>query len=162
MLRSLWLWDVPRVTVLDDLAGLDELRELRIETAPGRDAHGPQRFPSLTPLAQLDKLELLHLTGIAARDGSLKPVHGLKHLRHIHLTNAFALTEFAALAGALPEARGNFAEPVWTVGLVPCRKCGAGKVMLLGSGLRLRCPACEAARIAAHVAEFERIRSTGA
>jgi hypothetical protein len=80
-------------------------------------------------------------------------------LRQIHLTNAFALSEFAALAGALPNTRGNFAEPVWRLGSVPCRKCGADKVMLLGSGLRLRCSSCEAARIAAHVAEFGRLRS---
>lgn len=161
-LRSLWLWDVPRVTVLDDLAGLAELRELRIETAPSRDAHGPQRFPSLAPLSQLARLEMLHLTGIASQDGSLTPVGGLRHLRHIHLPNTFALAEFATLAGALPNARGNFSEPVWkAVGLVPCRTCGDRKVVLLGSGSRLRCPVCEAARIAAHVSEFERIRSAG-
>lgn len=159
-LRSLTLWDVPRLAALDELAALTELRELAIETAPGRDAHGPQRFPTLAPLAALKRLERLTLTGIAARDDSLAPLHGLKSLRELRFANAFPLAEFARLAGALPQARGNFAEPVWDLHCgLRCRKCGAEKIMLLGVGTRLTCRTCDAAKIAAHVAEFERLRS---
>ena len=158
-LQSLRLWDVPRITGLEDLARLRELRELWIETTPSRDARGGQRLATLAPLSQLSQLERLSLIGIAPQDRSLKPLHGLRQLRHVHLPNVFDLAEFAALAGMIPEARGNFAEPVWSgSGLGPCRKCGTEKVMLLGRGTRAKCPACDAAAIAAHVAEFERLK----
>jgi hypothetical protein len=161
-LRSLTLWDMPRLPVLDELAALSALRELVIETAPSRDARGPQRFPTLQPLAALTRLERLVLTGVAAQDKSLVPLQSLKQLRELRLTNCFPLAEYARLAAALPSARGNFAEPVWGLGCgLPCGKCGAEKVLLLGLGGRLRCPTCDAARIAAHVAEFERIRGGG-
>lgn len=160
-LQTLWLMDLPLLPTFDDLSGLDNLRELKFETAPSRDARGPQRFPSLAPLSGLKQLERLHLVGIAAADGSLQPIAALRHLRSIHLPNTFTLAEFARLASALPDARGNFAEPVWEMGPVSCRKCGGGKVMLLGYGKRLACPTCDADRVATHVAEYERLRAVG-
>ncbi|MFN0135757.1 MAG: hypothetical protein ACKVS9_06520 [Phycisphaerae bacterium] len=159
-LETLALWDLPKLPNLDALGELPNLRELTIETAPGRDSHGPQRFPSFSPLACLKNLERLKLVGIAAKDESLEPLHGLTKLRHVHLANAFPMEQFARLAAALPAARGNFAEPVVTLpGFVECTRCRARKVMLLGLRTRLKCPTCDSRQIAAHVAVFERIRT---
>ncbi len=161
-LRTLHLWDLPKLASFEGVQTLTELREFTYETAPSRDARGPQRFPSLTPLGALARLERLRLVGVATVDDSLAPLRGLHALRDLHMTNAFPLEEFARLAAALPQARGNFSEPIWQLpGRVDCAKCAGEKVLLLGRGRRLCCARCDAERIARHIAEFERIRSGG-
>src|SRR5581483_1022664 len=69
---------------------------------------GRQYVDSLGPLSPLTKLERLILSGTRVRDRKLTPLHGLKKLIEIRLTDYFPPEEFTALAVALPNARGEW------------------------------------------------------
>ena len=70
----------------------------------------PMRVPSLLPLASLVNLERLMLPSVRVKDRRLTPLHSLARLEETKLPNFFPASEFAALAAAVPGARGKWLE----------------------------------------------------
>lgn len=101
-LRRLVLFDNGPYPDVDALAALDALETLAVEGGFSKSLV----IPSLRPLEGLTNLRRLRLASVKVTDGSLKPLHRLSALREVFIARAFSPEEFAALAVALPEARG--------------------------------------------------------
>jgi hypothetical protein len=157
-LATLALSDVGAIASLAPLAALTGLRSLAL--AGGVSA--TQALPSLAPLRELTKLEQLNLVSAKVVDGDLGPVGDLRHLTHLELTPRNF--EPAAIAGVAA------AHPFWRQQLMAlpdfdtwerapgCEKCrGRRKILFLRRKKLLWCPRCEAAKLAALVADFERL-----
>jgi hypothetical protein len=87
----------------------------------------------------------------------------MKALAEVEISHVptFALEDFARLAGALPHASGNCLRPHFRMNFPsPCKRCRTTQEWLTGVIGRQRslCPVCERDKLAAHVAEFERIK----
>jgi hypothetical protein len=103
-LRMVTTWTTPRLSSID---ALEPLRELRIVFLAG-GMYKPMRIPSLHPLAGLDSLIKLHLSGVRVADCSLRPLAALTTLRRLNLSLHFPVEEFAMLELALPQADGHW------------------------------------------------------
>lgn len=103
-LRFLSGWHAAAVTSIDAIAGLGQLQVLHLAGAMYR----PMRLPSLAPLASLEHLCMLTLSGVSVRDRSLRPLGGLTRLTRLELPLKFPSAEFEWLEGALPDARGQW------------------------------------------------------
>lgn len=180
-LEALTVWQCPKLTRLDGLERLTRLTVLvlndlgAIETlAPlaaltGLRALGltggvwtTQGLPSLAPLRSLRKLERLSLAGAKVGDGDLGPLCDLRHLGRLELSpRNFEPAELAGVAAAHPFWRRDLlALPDFDswAGAPGCKKCRSPrKVLFLRRKKLLWCPRCEGAKLAALVADFERL-----
>jgi hypothetical protein len=109
---------------------------------------------SLTPLANLRNLEFLWMASVRVRDGRLSPLAKLRTLRFLTLENRFSLEECAALAGALPNARGHTLEPIFSETFPPCRYCHRERVWTTGKPTKVLCPLCDRVQIERHRATW--------
>jgi hypothetical protein len=100
-LKALAMENMKRVTDLDPLASLKQLKALAVEGS----LWTPMRVASLAPLCALERLEYLFLTNLRVVDKSLRPLHALTRLRALQCANFYPATEFAALANARPTLR---------------------------------------------------------
>lgn len=160
-LRRLELVHVRDARSLEPFAALKELRLLSLEARGGNPlTNRVVQVDLLTPLARLCRLEQLTMMRLSVATGGLKPLADLPRLRAFECSNIFPLTELAWLAGRRPRLRGGCVAPTLEMPL-PCGRCGMNKVRLNGTGgtdrVRLVCPRCQAERVTAHTAEFERL-----
>lgn len=122
---------------------------------------------SLKPLTSLTKLECFVLIDTRVRDESLEPLTHLSQLRYLALPNFFAITEFAALAAALPNTVGHHRSPWFReprnaskLGYAACKKCREyAPGMTIGKPRKMLCPKCHAERIAKHIARWHELVS---
>jgi hypothetical protein len=152
----------------DDLGFLGDLAELRIlelSSVVTRSLRGLEKLRKLECLvAGLLRLERITLRGVRPASGGLRPLDGLKALAEVEISHvpSFTLEDFARLAGALPNASGDCVRPHFRMGFPwPCKRCQTTQEWLtgvVGRQKRFLCPVCEKDKLAAHVAEFERIR----
>jgi Leucine-rich repeat (LRR) protein len=91
---------------LEPLASCKSLRSLWLSGTTWT----AMRVPSLLPLAGLANLERLMLPSVRVKDRKLAPLHSLTKLAETKLPNFFPASEFAALAAAVPGARGKWLE----------------------------------------------------
>ena len=165
-LECLILDHAPNLKSIQEIGELDALEELHISTPASWDSSQKcVEVDTLRPLARLKKLQLLTLRGLRPKKGALRPLHGLKSLRVIVISHVpdFTLEDFASLAGALPQARGDCLMPHFRMNFpAPCNKCGLTLEWLTGAAGRRRslCPACDKDKLAAHVAAFARIKES--
>ena len=163
-LESLTLYYLPHIDSLEPVGELKNLRRLFVSTPPSYDASRKcHRVVSLAPLGRLSRLEQLTLRGILPDQDQLHPLERLSGLRTLEVTHVFAfgLEDYAGLARALPRTEGHclvpYFEAHWTGS---CRRCGGRRVALTAPpprSARLLCPACNAPRLAAHVARWEQV-----
>lgn len=112
---------------------------------------------TLAPLASLTALRHLDLTNLRVRDESLAPLAGLARLETLRIAAFYPPGEFARLARALPKTDCLWFQPHQPLQGVACKRCGGAVVVLTGRGAATKCTVCDAARIAKHVEEFNRI-----
>jgi hypothetical protein len=99
------------------------------------------------------------------RDASLQPLARLTRLKQLAFSHVFTvpMAEYATLAAALPDTRGDClrASHALHVRLL-CPKCKeAGRVSLTAPHPRTKaqlCPRCDASKLAAHEADFTRLK----
>lgn len=159
-INRLVLYHIPQVYRLDPLSSLSDLAVLNLRSLPSWDASGKTlRFKTLKPLRACKGLRRLVLMKARVDEDGLMPLHKLTGLREFVTDNTFTLEDFARLAGALPDCQGDYLVPFHQAHYNPsCKKCGADKIRL--SGVRrggLVCLTCNAERVKAHIAEFERV-----
>ena len=99
---------------------------------PGYDASRKCHLvETLAPLARLTALESLTMRGVLPDDRRLDPLHSLKTLRELAITHVyeFGLEDYAALARALPAARGHCLQPSFAASWAgTCKRCGVARV----------------------------------
>jgi hypothetical protein len=165
-LESLTLYAFPRITSLDAIGTLTNLRTLLMSTPPGYDASRKcYEVESFEPLARLANLEALTMRGIVPKAGGLDPIRRLTSLRRVAITHVyvFGIEDYARLAAALPSAEGHCLQPVFEATWAPaCPRCGGPRLVLtapLPRTPRTACPVCEKERIDRHVAAWNHARS---
>lgn len=152
-LRILKVIDFPKVIKIDELGNLEKLEEIELATAPSKTKL--QHINSLKPLEKLSHLKLLSLSGIFVDDQSLMPLYSCVALEEFGSGNLFPLKELAYLKAAKPYLNGIFLEPTVKVPYNFCGRCGEQKVFLTGVIKRsMKCPICNAKRVAEHIAEW--------
>ena len=165
-LETLSLYAFPRITSLDAVGTLTNLRALRLSTPPGYDASRKcYEVDSFEPLGRLANLESLTMRGVAPKHGRLGPIRRLTSLRHVDITHVylFTLEDYAQLVAALPNAEGHCLQPVFEATWAgTCAECGRARVVLTAApprSPRMACPVCDQARIERHVEAWNRARS---
>ena len=155
-LRTLLLWNVPRMTDLESVGTLTGLIGLQFGGAMWRT----HSLPTLAPLSRLRRLRYLDLPATRVASDSLEPLAALKELRELFLPNIYAIEEFAALAASLPNTSGDCLRSHWE-GTLPCAVCGTARVLETGRGGRFVCPRCAPERVAKRAAKFDALVSRG-
>lgn len=165
-LEYLQIEHAPKIASLEPLAGCRRLRWLWLSTPAGWDASRKTiEVESLAPLSRIASLEFLTLMGIEPRDASLQPLARLTRLKQLGFSHVFTvqLAEYARLAAALPDTRGDCLAASHALNVrAICPKCrDADLVGLTAPRPRTKahlCPRCDAAKLAAHEAEFDRLK----
>jgi hypothetical protein len=157
-LTTLGLTELGAIESLAPLAALTELQSLGLSGGMSTT----QMLPSLAPLRALTGLEKLSLMAAKVSDGDLGPLCDLSGLTHLDLPpRNFEPAQIARVAAAHPFWRQQLLTlpdfDQWA-GTAGCKKCGTGrKVLFLRRKKLLWCPRCEGAKLAALVADFERL-----
>lgn len=156
-LIDLEIHNVRAAADLSFLAGLPQLRSLGL--AGDGNSSKALRIQSLAPLRHLQQLERLSLTVATVEDGSLAPIAELAKLKHLLLSNQHPMAEYARLAARMPQLDCDMFQPLGEPATwMSCKQCGEKTMLsLTGKGKPWLCSSCDAARIAKHVAEFEKI-----
>ena len=165
-LRVLMLRHFPKVRSLEPLAGLSRLEELVLHTTPGWDGSGKDLVvETFAPLAHLHELRKISILGVVPERDRLEPLHGLSTLRDVTIGNTsfYQLEDFAALARALPEARGI--APVDEMNFTSyCNRCGGHRLLfLVGAkprGRKYVCPGCNRKLILRHLQRWNEAGGT--
>lgn len=85
-LEYLRIIHLPKVTSLQPLAALNQLKVLRLETSPGWDSSRKVTVvDSLQPIGRLEGLENLELFGIVPQDRSLASLEACRNLRTVRV-----------------------------------------------------------------------------
>ena len=156
-LERLILHHVPMVHSLDSISVLVKLKDLLIENNPGSITK-LHELDSLQPLMSLKSLERLELRGIRVREQGLRPLENMTWLQTLVVNNNFKIEDFARLAAALPNTQGFCLQPAVPIAM-PCERCQAEKVMLIGrTRPQFACPQCQSRHVTRHVAAFGKIK----
>ena len=180
-LETLTVWQCPKLTRLDGIERLTRLTALYFNDLGAIESLAPlaalgelralgltggiwttQGLPSLATLRELPKLERLNLMSAKVVDGDLGPLCDLRQLSQLDLSpRNFEPAELARVAAAHPFWRRQLLTlpdfDTWE--RAPgCKKChGRRKVLFLRRKKLLWCPSCEGAKLAALLADFERL-----
>jgi len=164
-LKFLAMSHFTKIHSLQPLGALTALTGLSLSTIASWDASGRVlSVESFAPLSGLIHLEALNLMGVWPEDGALEPLHALKQLRHLNISHVrkFRLRDFARLARALPDTKGNCLKPFYFLPQVGarCRKCKDPRDMAFLTGSRPKtrrtlCVTCDASKLAEHVAAWD-------
>jgi len=180
-LQALTVWQCPKLTRLDGIEQLTRLTHLSLNDLGAIESLAPlaalgelralgltggiwttQGLPSLATLRQLPKLERLNLISAKVVDGDLGPLCDLRHLSQLDLSpRYFEPAEIARVAAAHPFWRRQLLTlpdfDTWE--RAPgCKKCQSRrKILFLRRKKLLWCPRCEGIKLAALVADFERL-----
>lgn len=163
-LRKLEWLELFHIRAASDLAFLRHLPQLRALAVEG-DSNSIKNLHirSLEPLTHLKKLEWLGLTLTLAPDEDLIHVSKLPALRFLSLSSSHRMPAIADLAGRIPHVTCSSFSPIQSEPGHRCRKCcQPTMILLIGKGIPFLCKDCDAARIAKHVEQFERIAAEAA
>jgi hypothetical protein len=167
-LEYLQIEHAPKIASLDPLGECRQLRWLWISTPADWDAARKTiRVAGLAPLSRVLSLEFLTLMGVEPNDASLQPLARLTRLKRLGFSHVFSvpMKEYARLAAALPNTRGDCLHASHALSVrMACPKCkDADLVSLTAPRPRTKaqlCPRCDAPKLAAHEAEFTRLKET--
>ena len=165
-LEYLQIEHAPKIASLDPLGECPRLRWLWISTPPGWDASRKTiKVESLAPLSQIASLEFLTLMGVEPRDASLQPLARLTRLKRLGFSHVFTvpMVEYARLAAGLPDVPGDCLRASHAPNVrILCPRCKESDVVALTAPPpRTKahlCPRCDASKLAAHEAEFTRLK----
>ena len=153
-LQVLELENLKRISDFSPLARLTGLRSLSVTGS----MWSRQTVDSLEPFARMTWLESLSVDTAHIR--SLRPLARLRGLKTLHLGGRLPYTEYAWLAAKLPDTECQWFAPYLSLSFGPCPRCKSGtRVMVTGRGKPVLCRACDAEKLAKHVAMFELARS---
>jgi hypothetical protein len=153
-LQVLGLENLRRISDFSPLARLTGLRSLSVTGS----MWSRQTVDSLKPFARMTWLESLSVDTAHIR--SLRPLARLRGLKTLHLGGRLPYTEYAWLAAKLPDTECQWFAPYLSLSFGPCPRCKSGtRVMVTGRGKPVLCRACDAEKLAKHVAMFELARS---
>ena len=176
-LKSLHLGHSARVTSLEPLARLKQLRWLELDGVKavvdleswsdladlvGLGFSGAefrrQTLPSFAPLARFKALRWLNLGALHSEDGSLAPLGTLTSLRFLNVANFFSPEQFASLSLQLPQTRcAWFAPYVSLTEAFLCTVCHRERrVLTSGRPGRILCPHCDARKFQTHLGRWQR------
>jgi len=165
-LTALSLIGVRHLASLAGLERLASLEELMLSTPPEWDGRGRYiNVESYRPIASLQCLTTLVITGIRPNDRSLNPIGGLRRLKSLELAHQpdFTLEDLAQLAARLPGVEGRALKPSFTIpGIATCRKCGEPKAFVNGARPGARkwlCPHCAASALQAHYDQWRSVEA---
>jgi hypothetical protein len=168
-LVSLTLYHFPKIHSLTPIGTLTNLRRLLVSTPPSYDASRRcHHVESLDPLGRLSHLEALTLRGVLPAEARLDALRALKGLKELAITHvyAFGLEDYARLARALPNTRGNCLRPYYEAHWAgTCRRaCGRARVALTAPRPRTPrtlCPDCDRERLERHVGAWTAVVNAG-
>src|SRR5207302_1018173 len=108
--------------------------------------------------ANSSSLRWLALHRLRVRDGSLRPLGGLRNLAFLSLPNRYAIEEFAWLKARLPHVDHGIDAYTPVDNSISCKKCrGRAMAMLTGKGGGWLCRTCEAGKLDAAVKKFSEL-----
>lgn len=143
-LRSLSLYDLPRIRRLDGIEALKYLQELNLSGSRG-SLDPPLRLESVRPIAALGNLEKLEIVTIRLEERDISFVaSAFPKLRSLTLSGKeFERSQLAYLAKRL---NTQLDEPI--VGSrelksAPCRKCGKPLHVFMGRRMGILCAFCD-------------------
>jgi hypothetical protein len=151
-----------RIKSLSPMSALSQLRVVSFSTIPSWDASRRcLQVESFGPLGKAVALESLALIGVWPQDARLDALHGLEKLQFLHISHVygFSLEQYAALARALPHARGHCLEPYFPLPQLNlrCKRCDEELAFLTGPHPRTPrqlCPKCRAQKLEEHVRQW--------
>ena len=179
-LRFLYIGSSTKVTSIEALASLGNLRQLHMENF--------KLITDFSPLTRLTRLESLTISGsmwsrqtVASLEplatmtwlhalavdtshvDSLRPLANLTGLAALDVGGRLPMEEYAWLAARLPATECRWFQPWLELahsGIGLCRKCGReSMVMLTGRGKGTLCRHCDQAKVDRHAAAFAAARS---
>jgi hypothetical protein len=155
-LRSLTLYDLPRIRRLDGIEALKYLKELNLSGNRG-SLDPPLRLDSVRPISALRNLERLEIVTIRLEERDISFVaSAFPKLRSLKLSGKeFERTQLAYLAKRL---NVQLDEPI--VGSAemksaPCRKCGKPLHVFMGRRMGILCAFCDEAKFEKLTKEFQ-------
>lgn len=162
-LEVLIMENFPKITSLEPLRALSELRYLCLTTTVGWDGTNKHlSVDSFEPLVSLKKLELLKILAVVPTHGRLEPIGRITSLQKLTIGNSnfYQLEDFAALSVALPGARESL-RPVCQMNFVTlCRRCKKYPELFLEGAKprspRFACPSCGKKKILSHLERWNR------
>lgn len=154
-LRSLTLYDFPRIRRLDGIEALESLRELQLSGSRG-SLDPPLRLDSVRPIASLRNLEKLELTNLRLQDRDASFVgSAFPKLRSLRMSGReFERAQFAYLAKRL---NPQLDEPIvgsWEMSSALC-KCGRKLHLFMGRRMGMLCEFCDQKRFEKLTEEFQ-------
>ncbi|EMP54490.1 internalin G [Marinobacter santoriniensis NKSG1] len=172
-LRTLLIWGNTKATKLTELSALKSLRVLGLEHFPkirNIDEIGSLeglemlcltgsmdtalKLDTLTPLANLKHLELLHITNLKVADESLSFVENLRRLKELQVSNQFPTEEYAALKAKCSQVKCTHFAP-YIYSNLKCDNCGADQAMVIGKRKPFVCPSCSPLKLEKYQSQFE-------
>jgi hypothetical protein len=155
-LRSLTLFDLPRIRRIDGIESLEDLRELRLSGNRG-SMNPPLQLESVRPIASLGKLEDLEITNIRLQDREISFIaDSFPNLRSLRLSmKEFERSQFAYLAKRL---NAQLEEPIVSsmeMKYANC-KCGRHLHLFVGRRMGMLCEFCHEKKFKKLTEEFQR------
>lgn len=149
-LEVLGLEHFPKVTAIDEISLIRNLKMLRLTGS----VDTALKIDTLEPLANLQELELLHITNLQVSDESLSFVKKLRSLKELQVSNQFPTAEYAALKSKCPDVRCTHFAP-YILSSLGCSKCGAGQALVIGKRKPFVCPRCHPEKLQKYKRDFE-------
>ena len=154
MTQLLWL-ELENFRKIGDVAPLSSLQNLQGLGYTGSISGGAPTIASLAPLAELRSLRWLALHRLRVKDGSLRPLGGLRNLAFLSLPNRYAVEEYAWLKTRLGTTDHGIDAYTVIDGSIACKKCrGRAMAMLTGKGEGWLCRTCDADKLDKAVVKF--------
>jgi len=154
-LRSLTLYDLPRIRRLDGIEALAGLQELHLSGNRG-SLNPPLKLDSVRPIATLENLERLEIVNLRLEDNDISFISSaFPKLRSLRLSGkTFERAQLAYLAKRL---NAQLEDPIlgnWEMKAARC-KCGRNFHLFMGRRMGMLCPACHAKKFDKLIKEFE-------
>ncbi len=156
-LESLTVYDLPRITRLNGIEALDNLRELQLSGNRG-SLKPPLTLESVRPVARLRNLQALEITNLRLEDRDISFIaSSFPMLRSLRLSGKeFERAQFAYLAKRL---NAQLDEPIvgsWVMNYAFC-KCGSKYQLFTGRRMGMLCPVCNEKKFKKLTEDWERM-----
>jgi hypothetical protein len=155
-LRSLSLYDLPRIRRLDGIEALKDLQELNLSGSRG-SLDPPLRLDSVRPIAALWNLEKLEIVNIRLEERDISFIaSAFPKLRSLRLSGReFERAQLAYLAKRLNAQLDNPIVGSWEMKSAPCRKCGKPLHVFMGRRMGMLCAFCDERKFVNLTEEFQ-------
>ena len=155
-----------KVTNLEPISALENLKVLSILTIPGWDGSGKRiHYESLSPLSGLKKLEYLRTIDTEFLNDGLRPLLTIKSLAEFVTRNNYTTSDFALLEKFCPDINCKRAHAYYQwegYEFRRCKKCGEFKVEFSGKDIarRVFCLNCNSKKVEELIERYNRIQES--